>query len=95
MANECKVFEMIRPRTSLAPIRTVPFLAYSQLSDNGTVTFNKSTTMVSVFSTLAGNLTFEATDGTDPDGTVAPFPIAANTYYDFDVRPGSIMRFDT
>jgi hypothetical protein len=95
MANECKVFEMRAPRMANAQIRPVPFLAYNELSDNGTVTFNKSTVMVTVYSTLAGNLTFEATDGTDPDGTVAPFPIAASTHYDFDVRGGSIMRFDT
>lgn len=94
MANECKVFEMIAPR-GRAPVRPVPFLAYTQLSDDGTVTFGKSTGLVTVYSTLAGNLTFEATDGTDPDGTVAPFPIAASTHYDFDVRPGSKMRFDT
>lgn len=95
MASECKVFEQIAPRLQNAPVRTVPFLAYSALSDNGTVTFNKSTQVVTVITTLAGNLTFEATDGTDPDGTVAPFPIAANTPYDFSVKGGSIMRFDT
>lgn len=95
MANECKVFEMREPRLRSANLRPVPFLAYSTLSDNGTVTFNKSTMMVTVVSSLSGNLTFEATDGTDPDGTGAPFPIAADTFYDFDVRPGSIMRFDT
>ncbi len=95
MANECTVFEMRAPRYNNLPLRTVPFLARTQLSDNGTVTLNKSTVMVSIYSTLAGTLTFEATDGTDPDGTVAPFPIAATTYYDFDVRPGSIIRYDT
>jgi len=95
MANECKVFEMRSPRLPNAPVRVVPFLAYTQLSDNGTVTLTKSTVMVTVYSTLAGNLTFEATDGTDPDGTVAPFPIAASTHYDFDVRPGSIIRYDS
>lgn len=95
MANECKVFQMRQPRLGNAPIRPVPFLAYDALSDNGTVTFNKSTVMVTVVSSLAGNLTFEATDGTDPDGTVAPFPIKADEMYDFDVRGGSIMRFDS
>jgi hypothetical protein len=95
MANECKVFEMITPRNPNAPVRSVPFLAYTALSDNGTVTFNKSTQVVTVISSLAGTLTFEATDGTDPDGTVAPFPINATEAYDFSVRPGSIMRFDT
>lgn len=95
MANECRVFEQRPPRSNLAPIRTVPFLAYAALSDNGTVTFNKSTTMITVVSTLAGYLTFEAADGTDPDGTVAPFPINATEMYDFDVRGGTIMRFDT
>ena len=94
MADECKVWQMTAPR-GRADLRPVPFLAYGTLSDNGTVTFNKSTQMISVRTSLAGNLTFEATDGTDPDGTVAPFPIDANIYYDFDVRPGSIMRFDT
>lgn len=95
MANECKVFEMRAPRVRSVPIRTVPFLAYTALSDNGTVTFNKSTTMITVVSSLAGTLTFEATDGTDPDGTVAPFPIVADREYDFDVRGGSIMRYDS
>lgn len=95
MANECKVFEMQQPRNRAAPLRTVPFLAYNALSDNGSVTFNKSTQMITVISSLAGTLTFEATNGTDPDGTVAPFPILADTMYDFDVRPGSIMRYDS
>ena len=95
MANECSVFEMRSPRMTTAPIRTVPFLAKTLLSDNGTVTLNKSTVMVTIISTLAGTLTFEATDGTDPDGTIAPFPIAANTLYDFDIRGGSIVRYDT
>ena len=95
MANECKVFEMRAPRNGRVPIRPVPFLAYNALSDNETVTFNKSTQMITVISSLAGTLTFEATNGTDPDGTVAPFPIVADREYDFDVRPGSIMRYDS
>lgn len=95
MADECRVYEMHSPRSPIARLRPVPFLAYNTLSDNGTVTFGRSTTMISVISSLAGTLTFEATNGTDPDGSVAPFPIAADTYFDFDVRPGTIMRFDT
>lgn len=94
MANECKIFEMRAPRGSSAPLRVVPFLAYSQLSTTGSATLTKSTVAITVYSTLAGSITFEATDGTNPDGTVAPFPIAANTYYDFDVRPGTVVRFD-
>ena len=46
MANECTVFEMTAPRVRNAPIRTVPFLAVTQISAAGTVTLNKSTTMV-------------------------------------------------
>ena len=94
MANECKVFEQITPRNSTAPIRTVPFLARTTLSSGGTCTFNKSTTVVTIVSSLAGTLDFEATDGTDPTGSLAPFPINANEYYDFDVRPGTKVRFD-
>jgi hypothetical protein len=94
MSNECKVFQMRAPRNSHVAIRPVPFLAYSTLSDNESVMFNKSTQMITIVSSLAGTLTFEATDGTDPDGTVAPFPIIADTLYDFDVRPGTIMRYD-
>ena len=94
MANECKVFEMIAPRNRAMSLRVVPFLARTQLSTGGSVTLNKSTSMVTVTSSLAGNLTFEETDGTDPDGTVDPFPIAADTFYDFEVRPGTKIRFD-
>lgn len=95
MADECKVFEQQAPRSSLAPLRVVPFLAFTELSDTESATFGLSTQMVTVVSSLAGTLTFEATDGTDPDGTVAPFPIAADTPYDFDVKPGTKMRFDS
>lgn len=95
MANECKVFEMNAPRNPHVPIRVVPFLAYNALSDNGSVTFNKSTQMITVVSSLAGTLTFSSTSGTDPDGTVAPFPIAADLLYDFDVRPGTKVRYDS
>ena len=93
MANECKIFEMDQPR-GLAPIRKVPFLARQQLSSGGTATLNKSTTLITVVSSLAGTVDFEATDGTDPTGSLAPFPIAADMPYDFDVRPGSKVRFD-
>ena len=94
MANECTVFQMQTPRTGTAPIRTVPFLARTQVSTAGTVTFTKSTAMISVYSTLAGTLDFSAADGTAPTGSLAAFPIAANTLYDFDVRPGTKVRFD-
>lgn len=94
MANECKVFEMTLPRTQLAPLRAVPFLARTQASSGGTVTLNKSTQMVTVISTLAGTLDFTAADGTAPTGSLAPFPIAADTLYDFEVRPGTKIRFD-
>ena len=95
MANECTVFEMQTPRNGgSAPIRVVPFLARTQVSTAGTVTLNKSTAMVSVYSTLAGTLDFTSAAGVAPTGSLAPFPIAANTLYDFDVRPGTKIRFD-
>ena len=94
MANECNVFEMQTPRTGTAPIRTVPFLARTQLSSTGSVTLNKSTTMITVYSTLAGGLTFTSTAGVAPDGTGIRWPVLANTLYDFDVRPGTAVRFD-
>lgn len=94
MANECTVFEMQSPRTSLSPIRTVPFLARTQLSAAGSVTLNKSTAMITVISTLAGGLTFTSAAGVAPDGTGIRWPVAANTLYDFDVRPGTAVRFD-
>lgn len=94
MANECKVFEMQSLRNR-AEIFVVPFLAYTELSDNGVVTFGKSTQMINVYSSLAGTLTFSSASGTTPDGTVAPFPINALEHYQFDVRPGTVMRFDT
>jgi hypothetical protein len=94
MANECTVFEMRGPRIRNAPLRTVPFLARTQLSDDGVITFNKSTTMISVYSTSAGTLDFATLSVTTPTGSTNPFPIAANTLYDFDVLGGSKMRFD-
>jgi hypothetical protein len=95
MANECTVFEMQTPRSGgSAPIRPVPFLARTQVSSTGTVTFTKSTVMVSIYSTLAGTVDFTSTAGVAPTGALAPFPIAANTLYDFDVRPGTKVRFD-
>ena len=94
MANECKVYQQKTPRSSNAPLRVTPWIAYSALSTGGTVTLNKSTTMVTIQSAISGAVDFEAADGTDPDGTLGPFAIAANTPYDFDVKPGSKIRFD-
>ena len=95
MANECKVFEMIQPRSSLATIRPVPFLARQQLSTGGTSTaFNKSTKMVTIVSSIAGTVDFTFTAGVAPTGSLAPFPINANQEYDFDVRGGTQVRFD-
>jgi hypothetical protein len=94
MANECTVFEMILPRTDRASLRVVPFLARTQVSTAGTVTLDKSTQMVTVVSTLAGTLDFTSTAGVAPTGSLAPFPIAANVFYDFEVRPGTKIRFD-
>lgn len=94
MANECSVFEMVLPRQALAPIRTVPFLA-KQLLSSGSVSaaFNKSTRMVTIVSSIAGTVEFSDTANTDPSGSGDTFPIAANTPYDFDVRPNTKVRF--
>lgn len=94
MANECKVFEMIYPRSPQAPLRSVPFLASQALSTTGTsAAFNKSTRMVTIVSSLAGTVEFSTTAGVDPSGATDLFPIAANIPYDFDVRPGTKVRF--
>lgn len=95
MSNECKVFEQIVPRNANAPIRTIPFLARQQLSSGGTsAAFNKSTRMITVVSSLAGTVDFTSAAGVAPTGSLAPFPIAADTAYDFDVRGGTQVRFD-
>lgn len=95
MANECKVFEQQAPRNPHSPNRVVPFLAKQTLSTTGvSAAFNKSTQMITVVSSLAGVLTFTRADGTDPDGTTNTFPIVADREYDFDVRPGTKVRFD-
>jgi hypothetical protein len=96
MANECSVFEMRSPRRGDMPIRTVPALAKQQLSTTGTsAAFNASTTMVSIHTT-AGSVEFSRVVAgvmTDPDGTGVTWPLAINTYYDFDVQPGTKVRF--
>ena len=94
MANECTIFEMRGVRTNGTPIRPVPFLARTTRSTGETVTLNKSTTMVTIVSTINGTVDFESTAGVAPTGSLAPFPILANQLYDFDVRPGSKIRFD-
>lgn len=95
MANECKVFEMQSPRSANVPLRTAPFLARQQLSTGGlSSAFSKSTTMVTIVSSLAGAVDFTAANGAAPTGSLAPFPINANQEYDFDVRPGTQVRFD-
>jgi len=94
MANECQVFEMVLPRQALAPIRTVPFLAKQALSSGAVSTaFNKSTRMVTIVSSIAGTVEFSTASNGDPAGSGDTFPIAANTPYDFDVRPGTKVRF--
>lgn len=94
MSNECKVFEMAMPRSSLAPVRRVPFLARTTLSTAGSVTLNRSTVLVTIVSSIAGTVDFTSSAGVDPTGSLAPFPINANQEYDFDVRPGTKIRFD-
>lgn len=93
MANECTVFEMQAPR-GRAEIRVVPFLNRQQASSGGTITFGKSTQMITVHSTLAGTLDFTSAANVDPTGSLAPFPIEAGILYDFDVRPGTKVRFN-
>ena len=95
MANECKVFQQQSPRSRNAPIRVVPWKDYDTLSDNDVITLGLGTTMITVISSVAGTLDFEPVAGTTPDGTLNPFSIAASTLYDFDVKPGMKMRFDT
>jgi hypothetical protein len=93
MANEYSVFEMRSPRSRDMPIRVVPFVAKQQLSTLGTsAAFNPKTTMVTIHSTLAGTVEF-STATADPAGAGITFPIAVNTYYDFDVQPGHKVRF--
>jgi len=95
MADECKVFEMQAPRVDDTSIRVVPFLAKQVLSSaEMSLAFNKSTQMISVTSSLAGVLSFTTAAGVDPDGATNTFPIVADQYYDFDVRPGTKVRFD-
>lgn len=94
MANECKVFEQRAPRDKNAPIRVAPFIERQQLSSGGTsAAFNRSTTMITVVSSLAGTLDFTTTAGVDPTGSAMPFPINANQEYDFSVRPGTKVKF--
>jgi len=94
MSNECKIFEMALPRQALAPIMTVPFLAKQQLSSGSTsAAFTKSTRMITIISTLAGTVEFTTAAGVDPSGSGDTFPIAADTRYDFDVRPATKVRF--
>lgn len=93
MANECKVYEQRAPRDVNAPIMTVPFLAKQSLSTTGTsAAFNKSTTMVSIVSTLAGTVEFSSVTA-DPSGAGDTFPINANETYHFSVRGGTKVRF--
>jgi hypothetical protein len=88
---------MRSPRSRDMPIRVVPAVAKQQLSTGGVSSaFNAKTTMVSVHTTLAGTIEFSRVTGsapTDPDGAGITWPIAANTYYDFDVTPGHKVRF--
>lgn len=94
MADECKVYEQIGPRNPNAPIRVVPFLAFQELSSGETsAAFNRSTGMITVVSSLAGTLDFTTAAGVAPTGSAAPFPIAANEVYDFDVRAGTQVKF--
>lgn len=94
MANECQIFEMQLPRSARAAIRVVPFLAKQTLSTTGvSAAFNKSTNMITIVSSLAGTVEFSTAAGVDPAGAGMTYPIAANTEYDFDVKPGAKVRF--
>jgi hypothetical protein len=93
MANECRIFEGVSVRGH-SQVFPMPPIAYGTLSSGGSRTLNKSTNIIRVVSSLAGTIDFEATDGTDPTGSLSPHPIAADTPYDFGVKPGMIIRFD-
>lgn len=94
MANECKIYEMILPRSPLAPIKTVPFLAKQTLSTTGvSAAFNPSTQMVAIKSSIAGTVEFSNAAGTAPSGAGDTFPIEADKEEDFSVRPGTKVRF--
>ena len=91
MANEVTVIETqgVRGRD---PARVMPPLAVQTLSIGGAVSaaFNKSTTIVTIRTTIACKIEFSALDGTDPDGNNGgEFPIDANIPHDFSVKPGA------
>ena len=94
MADECKIYEMILPRSPMAPVRAVPFLAKQTLSTTEvSAAFNASTQMITVLSSLAGTVEFSTAAGVDPAGAGDTFPIAADTPYDFSVKAGAKVRF--
>lgn len=72
----------------------MPCVVYSTLSDTDTLTLNASTTMITVESSVAGTIDFEATDGTAPTGALMPVRLVENIARDFDVRAGTVIRFD-
>lgn len=95
MANECRVYQFAAVRDKNTPVPPMPPLVYSTLSTTGSVTLNKSTTVVGICTSLAGTVDFSTIANVDPDGTKSPVPVQANVdMVCFSVRPGSKVRFD-
>lgn len=84
MANEVTVLELGQPRLSNAPLRKMPPIDRQVLSIGGAVSaaFERSTTIISVYSTTACNIDIRETPAS---GTA--FPLPAGVWHDFDVSP--------
>lgn len=94
MADECRVYEFTELRAR-GQVRPFPPLAYNRLSSGDPLVLNKSTNIITIVSSIDGEVDFQSTSGTAPDGTLSPFPITADRDYDFGVRPGTTIRFST
>lgn len=90
MANEVTVLELNPVRSKDAPVREMPPIAVPQvLTIGGAVSsaFNRSTTIISVYTTTACNIEI----GASPDGTRI-FPLPANQWHDFGVLPNHKIK---
>jgi len=89
MASELTVLELVAPRDSNAPVRSMPTVARQVLSIDGAASsaFAGKTAIISVYTTTGCYIDIAAAPSSGNK-----FPLPAGSWHDFSVLPGHKVR---